>query len=109
MTTRRGLMATAALAGAALSMKTALAQAQQADFLFVQNATSMRYADGKLTLVDVSPVTIFFSDRPERIAGNMATQVSPQQSVGNFVFIAQNELEVFYRPATKYYCCDHKP
>ena len=75
MTTRRGLMATAAFAGAALSMKTALAQAQQADFLFVQNATSMRYADGKLTLVDVSPVTIFFSDRPERIAGNMATQV----------------------------------
>jgi len=74
MTTRRGLMATAALAGAALSIRPALAQAKQADFLFVQNAASMNYANGKLTLKDVSPVTIFFSDRPERIAGNMETQ-----------------------------------
>jgi hypothetical protein len=74
MTTRRGLMATAAFAGAALSIKPALAQAKQADFLFVQNAASMSYANGKLTMKDVSPVTIFFSDRPERIAGNMPTQ-----------------------------------
>jgi len=73
MTTRRGLMATAAFAGAALSIKPALAQAKQADFLFVQNAASMSYANGKLTLKGVSPVTVFFSDRPERIAGNMAT------------------------------------
>jgi hypothetical protein len=74
MTTRRGLMATVAFAGAALSVEPALAQAKQADFLFVQNAASMSYANGKLTLKDVSPVTVFFSDRPERIAGNMATQ-----------------------------------
>lgn len=75
MTTRRNLMATAAFAGSALSIKPALAQAKQADFLFVQNAASMTYANGKLTLKDVSPVTVFFSDRPERIAGNMATNV----------------------------------
>ena len=75
MSTRRGLMATAAFAGAALSIKPALAQAKPAEFLFVQNAASMSYANGKLTLKDVSPVTIFFSDRPDRIAGNMATQV----------------------------------
>ena len=62
MTTRRGLMATAAFAGAALSIKPALAQAKQADFLFVQNAASMSYANGKLTLKGVSPVTVFFSD-----------------------------------------------
>jgi hypothetical protein len=28
---------------------------------------------GKLTLKGISPVTIFFTDRPERIAGNMTT------------------------------------
>ncbi len=74
MTTRRSLMATAAFAGTALTLRPVLAQAKQADFLFVQNAASMTYANGKLTMKDVSPVTIFFSDRPERIAGNMPTQ-----------------------------------
>jgi hypothetical protein len=28
---------------------------------------------GKLTLDDIAPITVFFSDRPERIAGNMRT------------------------------------
>jgi hypothetical protein len=31
-------------------------------------------ATSKLTLTGVSPVTVFFSDRPERIAGNMRTK-----------------------------------
>lgn len=76
MTTRRKLLATAALAGTAGTLTSALAvAAKQADFLFVQNASSMSYANGKLTLKGVNPVTIFFSDRPERIAGNMATKV----------------------------------
>jgi hypothetical protein len=75
MTTRRKLITTAALAGMAASSTSTLAQAKQADFLFVQNAASMSYANGKLVLKGVSPVTVFFSDRPERIAGNMATQV----------------------------------
>ena len=30
-------------------------------------------ATNKLTLKNVSPVTVFFTDRPERIAGNMNT------------------------------------
>jgi len=30
-------------------------------------------ATNKLTLTGVSPVTLFFTDRPERIAGNMKT------------------------------------
>jgi hypothetical protein len=75
MTTRRKLIATAALAGVAASSTSTLAQTKQADFLFVQNAASMSYADGRLVLKGVSPVTVFFSDRPERIAGNMATKV----------------------------------
>jgi hypothetical protein len=48
----------------------------QADFLFVQTAPEMAFdADqNRLTLRNVSPVTLFFSDRPERIAGNMTTE-----------------------------------
>jgi hypothetical protein len=49
-------------------------QGKIADFLFVQNARGIAYAKGKLTLKDVSPVTVMFSDRPERIAGHMATE-----------------------------------
>lgn len=46
------------------------------DFLFVQSAKRMSFDKGtnRLTLKDVSPVTLFFSDRPERIAGNMKTK-----------------------------------
>jgi hypothetical protein len=75
MTTRRNVLATAAFATTAGAIASALAQGKQADFLFVQNAASMSYADGKLVMKGVSPVTVFFSDRPDRIAGNMATQV----------------------------------
>jgi hypothetical protein len=75
MITRRNLIVGTALAAAAGTITSARAQAKQADFLFVQNAASMSYANGKLMLKGVSPVTVFFSDRPERIAGNMATQV----------------------------------
>lgn len=53
----------------------AQAPAKMADFLFVQTARGMTFdeATNKLTLTGVSPVTLFFTDRPERIAGNMKT------------------------------------
>jgi hypothetical protein len=84
MTTRRELLAAAALLGPlSLAMRTAQATEgsektgqeahKMADFLFVQNAKGIAYADGKLTLKGVSPATVMFSDRPERIAGHMAT------------------------------------
>jgi hypothetical protein len=46
-----------------------------ADFLFVQSSKGMTFdkAANKLTLTGVSPVTVFFTDRPERVAGNMNT------------------------------------
>ena len=46
-----------------------------ADFLFVETAGAMSFdkATSKLTLQDVGGTTLFFSDRPERIAGNMKT------------------------------------
>ena len=41
------------------------------EFLFVQTAKNVAYKDGVLTLQNVSPVTVFFSDRPKRIVGNV--------------------------------------
>ena len=41
--------------------------------LYVQNAHSMSYADGKLTLHTVAPTTLFFSDRPDRVTGHCST------------------------------------
>jgi hypothetical protein len=79
MTTRRELLTAAALLGPlSLAMRpTKAAEGQSAtsmaDFLFVQNARGVTYADGKLTLKGVSPATVMFSDRPERIAGHMTT------------------------------------
>ena len=51
------------------------AEEKKADFLFVQTAKSMAFdpATSTLKLENVSPVTLFFTDRPERIAGNMKT------------------------------------
>jgi len=42
--------------------------------LFVQNAKDVVMEKGRLTLIGVSPTTIFFSDRPKRIAGHMYTE-----------------------------------
>jgi hypothetical protein len=84
MTTRREFLAAAALmAPLALALRSAQATEGDhkegheapkiADFLFVQNAKGIVYADGKLTLKGVSPATVMFADRPERIATHMAT------------------------------------
>jgi hypothetical protein len=81
MTTRRKFVVGAALAAsAAASAKWKPAYgAEEApkmgEFLFVQSSKGMTFdkASNKLTLTGVSPVTVFFTDRPERIAGNMKT------------------------------------
>lgn len=65
-----------AATGAAFAATPAPAAAPKtATFLFVQTAKSMSF-DAKtstLTLSGVSPVTTFFTDRPERRAGGMTT------------------------------------
>ena len=67
----------------------ATATAKQADFLFVQNARAIHFADGRLTLKGISPTTIMFSDRPERIAGHMdTTRFVPFWSQGKDSFLA---------------------
>jgi hypothetical protein len=77
--TRRNLVVGAALAASALaSAKWKPADAAEeapktGEFLFVQTSKGMTFDKAKLTLTGVSPVTLFFTDRPERIAGNMKT------------------------------------
>ena len=78
MTTRRNLLlAATAVAATAVPLGTRLARAadEVADFLFVQTASAMTFdkATSKLTLEGIGATTLFFSDRPERIAGNMKT------------------------------------
>jgi len=42
--------------------------------LFVQNAKAVVFDQGALTLKGVSPMTVFFSDRPVRVAGHYHTK-----------------------------------
>jgi hypothetical protein len=78
MTTRRNLLlAATAVAATAVPLRPRPVQAadEVADFLFVQTASAMTFdkAASKLTLEGIGATTLFFSDRPERIAGNMDT------------------------------------
>ena len=84
-TSRRSFLKTsAAIAGAAVlgeSFYASLAAASTEErqdvtdiqLLFVQNAADVVMKDSKLILVGISPTTIFFSDRPNRLAGHMHT------------------------------------
>jgi hypothetical protein len=95
MITRRTFIG-AALAAPAVPLASAMAQAvnepaKQADFLFVQTAKGMTFdkSTNKLTLEGVSPITIFFTDRPERIAGHMKTTAFvPFWSTGKDSFLS---------------------
>lgn len=60
------------------SAASSFAQEQKTELLFVQSAGSMSYSDGVLTLKDVAPLTVFFSDRPQRVAGHMPTKAFMQ-------------------------------
>src|ERR1700677_216624 len=81
MTNRRTLLVAAPAFAASLAAgESARAQntpdtSTTADFLFVQTAKGMMFnkTGSKLALDGVSGVTLFFTDRPERIAGNMKT------------------------------------
>src|SRR6478735_5140468 len=42
--------------------------------MFVQIARSVTSEESTLTLQDVSPSTLYFSDRPERVVGHMTTE-----------------------------------
>jgi hypothetical protein len=46
----------------------------EVDFLFVHSANETSLAEGVLTLRGIVPSTTYFSDRPERIAGQLSTE-----------------------------------
>lgn len=45
----------------------------EVELLYVQNAHDVRVEKHKLTLKKIGATTIYFSDRPQRIAGHMTT------------------------------------
>ena len=49
-------------------------ETQEVEYLFVQGAASGTLADGVLTMAQVNPSTVYFSDRPERLAGHLTTE-----------------------------------
>ena len=60
----------AAVTAASLPMQAAAADAK-VQLMFVQSADSMKADDKTLRLVNVSPQTIYFTDRPVRQAGHV--------------------------------------
>jgi hypothetical protein len=60
----------AALLSLALSAA-ATGQPKGTQVQFVQTATGVAFNDGVLTLKDAAPMTVFFSDRPERLTGQV--------------------------------------
>lgn len=75
MTPRRKFLTTAALTAAAIPLTAMPSAAGAADdkaqLMFVQSAESLKADDKTLRLVNVSPQTIYFSDRPVRVAGHV--------------------------------------
>jgi hypothetical protein len=75
MNPRRKLLSAAALAAAATPLTAWLSPARAADekiqLMFVQSAENLKADDKTLRLVNVSPQTIWFTDRPVRKAGHV--------------------------------------
>ncbi len=75
MTTSMLILALAGLVGLSTgSSHAADNNAKTADLLFVQNANAAVIDGGKLTLKGIGPTVLFFSDRPQRIAGHMTNE-----------------------------------
>jgi hypothetical protein len=74
MQSRRNLViSTSALVAAGIATRTLADDDKTVDYLLVQTSKGLTFdkATNTLSLTGVSPITLFFSDRPERIAGNM--------------------------------------
>jgi len=55
-------------------MEVSATPTHEIEYLFVLTAESATLADGVLTMGDVNPATLYFSDRPDRIAGHLTTE-----------------------------------
>jgi len=52
---------------------TSIEQLETEEAMFVQTAQGIHSADGSLTLRGITPATLYFSDRPQRVVGHMST------------------------------------
>jgi len=81
-----------------------LATAQtQPSFLFVQSAKKIDYKDGVMTLHDVPKQTMFFTDRPNRVVGNLPTDKfvarwTTDTSPGGFASNPPNAAVTVFQP-----------
>src|SRR5215470_15061505 len=75
------LLFAASLCAASLGLVAAQTKAppNSPEVLFVQTAKKVAFKDGILTLEDASPVTVFFSDRPNRIVGQVRNDLFLKQ------------------------------
>jgi hypothetical protein len=75
MTTRRKFMAATAVLAAATPLASMVNRANAAEdkiqLMFVQSSEGLKADDKTLRLVNVAPQTIYFTDRPVRIAGHI--------------------------------------
>jgi hypothetical protein len=69
LTRRAGLALLVPLVATGFLGKKALS-ADQPQLLFVQSAADVETADGQIRLKNANPLTLFFSDRPQRVAGH---------------------------------------
>ncbi|MGB7837356.1 MAG: hypothetical protein WBL40_04535 [Terrimicrobiaceae bacterium] len=92
-----GMLASSGLTGCAVSQKSAGESSaeipdkkvKKVDFLFVQTAKGFSHEKGRIRLRNVNPLTISFSDRPDRIAGHMPTsKFIPMWSQGADSFLS---------------------
>jgi hypothetical protein len=56
-----------------MAAPTIVQQLEELDAMFVQTATAMEHVVGGVILRGVAPSTLFFSDRPQRVVGHLAT------------------------------------
>ena len=74
--------------GLAADPKPPTDQDKKVPMLFVQTAKGATLVNGKLTMKGVSPMTVYFSDRPTRVAGHIATtEMVPLWSEGKDSFL----------------------
>jgi hypothetical protein len=92
------------IAGLALYPAARLAIAQtKPSFLFVQSAKKIDYKDGVMTLYDVPKQTMFFTDRPNRVVGNLPTdrfvaRWTTDTSPGGFASNPPNAAVTVFQP-----------
>lgn len=68
------VMAAVVAAGCCAGVSAAEAKRRHPTLLFVQSAVSGTFNGGELAIKDESPLVLYFSDRPNRMAGHMTSK-----------------------------------